>query len=106
IARAAGLTCWSGRVTPAPLTGGITNKNFVVRDRGMRFVVRIDDDIPVHQVMRFNEMAASNAAAAAGLSPPVIHHEPGALVFRFIEGKTPTADDGPPPPTAPPIPPP
>jgi len=93
IARAAGLTCWSGRVTPEPLTGGITNKNFVVRDRGMRFVVRIGDDIPVHQVMRFNELAASNAAAAAGLSPPVIHHEPGALVFRFIEGKTLTADD-------------
>jgi thiamine kinase-like enzyme len=93
IARAAGLTCWSGRVTPEPLTGGITNKNFVVRDRGMRFVVRIGDDIPVHQVMRFNELAASNAAAAAGLSPPVIHHEPGALVFRFIEGKTLTVDD-------------
>ena len=33
IARAAGLTCWSGRVSPEPLTGGITNKNFVVRDR-------------------------------------------------------------------------
>jgi thiamine kinase-like enzyme len=93
IARAAGLTCWSGRVTPEPLTGGITNKNFVVRDRGMRFVVRIGDDIPVHQVMRFNELAASNAAAAAGLSPPVIHYEPGALVFRFIEGKTLTVDD-------------
>ena len=93
IARAAGLTCWSGRVSPEPLTGGITNKNFVVRDRGMRFVVRIGDDIPVHQVMRFNELAASNAAAAAGLSPPVIHYEPGALVFRFIEGKTLTVDD-------------
>jgi thiamine kinase-like enzyme len=93
IARAAGLACWSGRVSPEPLTGGITNKNFVVRDRGMRFVVRIGDDIPVHQVMRFNELAASNAAAAAGLSPPVIHNEPGALVFRFIEGKTLTADD-------------
>jgi thiamine kinase-like enzyme len=93
IARAAGLACWSGRVTPEPLTGGITNKNFVVRDRGERFVVRIGDDIPVHQVMRFNELAASQAAAAAGLSPPVIHHEPGALVFRFIEGKTLTAED-------------
>ena len=93
IARAAALACWSNPVTPEPLTGGITNKNFVVRDKGERFVVRIGDDIPVHQVMRFNELAASQAAAAAGLSPPVVHHEPGALVFRFIEGKTLTADD-------------
>ena len=93
IARAAALSCWSGRVTPEPLTGGITNKNFVVRDRGERFVVRIGDDIPVHQVMRFNELAASRAAAAAGLSPAVVHNEPGAIVFQFIEGKTLAAED-------------
>ncbi len=93
IARAAALSCWSGRVSPEPLTGGITNKNFVVRDRGKRFVVRIGDDIPVHQVMRFNELAASRAAAAAGLSPAVIHNEPGAIVFQFIEGKTLAAED-------------
>ena len=93
IARAAGLACWSGPVAPEPLTGGITNKNYLVRDRRERFVVRIGDDIPVHQVMRFNELAASRAAAAVGLSPPVIHSEPGALVFRFIEGKTLAAED-------------
>jgi thiamine kinase-like enzyme len=93
IARAAGLACWSGKVSPEPLAGGITNKNYVVQDEGRRFVVRIGDDIPVHQVMRFNELAASRAAAAAGLSPEVVHHEPGALVFRFIEGRTLTAED-------------
>ena len=93
IARAAGLACWSGPVDPEPLTGGITNKNYLVRDRRERFVVRIGDDIPVHQVMRFNELAASRAAAAVGLSPPVIHSEPGALVFGFIEGKTLAAED-------------
>jgi len=93
IARAAGLACWSGPVAPEPLTGGITNKNYLVRDRGERFVVRIGDDIPVHQVMRFNELAASRAAAAVGLSPEVVHHEPGALVFRFVEGRTLAAED-------------
>jgi len=93
IARAAALSCWSGRVSPEPLTGGITNKNFTVRDRGERFVVRIGDDIPVHQVMRFNELAASRAAASAGLSPAVIHNEAGAIVFQFIEGKTLAAED-------------
>jgi thiamine kinase-like enzyme len=47
----------------------------------------------VHHVMRFNELAASRAAAIAGLSPDVIHHEPGAIVFRFIEGKTLAPED-------------
>src|SRR5262249_53992090 len=28
------------------------------------------------------------AAAVAGLSPEVVHHEPGALVLRFIAGRT------------------
>src|SRR5262249_5426360 len=93
VARVRALTCWSGAVEPEPLTGGITNKNFVVQDRGQRFVVRIGDDIPVHQVMRFNELAASKAAALAGLSPGILHHEPGAIVFAFIEGKTLAAED-------------
>jgi thiamine kinase-like enzyme len=82
------LACWSEPVTPEPLAGGITNRNFLVRHRGERFVVRIGDDIPVHQVTRRNELAASRAAAAAGVSPEVVHHEAGALVLRFIDGKT------------------
>ena len=92
-ARAAGLSCWSGPVTPEPLTGGITNVNFVVEDRGRRYFVRIGEDIPVHGVLRFNELAAARAAAAAGLSPPVVHAEPGAIVTDFIEGKTYAPED-------------
>jgi thiamine kinase-like enzyme len=38
--------------------------------------------------MRFNELAASRAAHAAGISPEVVYAEPGALVLRFIEGRT------------------
>jgi thiamine kinase-like enzyme len=91
--RAARLSCWSGPVEPEPLTGGITNRNFLVRDRGERFVVRIGADIPVHHVVRAAELAASRAAAAAGLSPAVVHHEPGALVLSYIEGRTLGADD-------------
>ncbi len=70
-----------------PLGGGLTNANFLVRHRGARFVVRVGDDIPRHQVMRFNERAASLAAHAAGLSPQVVHHEPGALVVAFVDGQ-------------------
>jgi thiamine kinase-like enzyme len=92
-ARAAALSCWSGPVTPEPLKGGITNANFAVTDRGRRHFVRIGDDIAVHGILRFHELAASRAAAAAGLSPPVLHHEPGAVVFGFVDGKTYAADD-------------
>lgn len=86
--RAKALSCWSGLVEPAPLGGGITNVNFLVEDRGEKFVARIGDDIPVHQVMRFNELAASRAAALAGLSPEVVHAEPGVLVLRYVDGRT------------------
>jgi len=82
------LPVWQGKVDPQPLTGGITNVNFVVEDAGKKFVVRVGGNIPLHQVMRFNELAASRAAHAAGVSPEVVYAEPGALVLRFIEGKT------------------
>ena len=87
-ALAAGLSCWKGAVEPEPLAGGITNVNFVVEDAGEKFVVRVGGDIPLHQVMRFNELAASRAAHAAGISPEIVHWQPGALVMRFVEGRT------------------
>lgn len=88
LARAARLSCWSGPVDPVPLKGGITNANFLVEDRGRRYFVRIGDDIPVHGILRFHELAASRAAAAIGLSPAVAHHEQGAIVFDYIDGRT------------------
>lgn len=66
----------------------MTNSNFVVEHDGRRHFVRIGDDIPVHGVMRFNELAASRAAHLAGVSPEVLHHERGAIVFRHVEGRT------------------
>ena len=91
--RVLALPIWSGPVDPVPLDGGITNVNFSVVDGARRVMVRVGVDIPVHQVMRFNELAASRAAHLAGLSPEVIHHEPGILVLGWIEGRSLTADD-------------
>ncbi|WP_259779412.1 choline/ethanolamine kinase family protein [Aestuariispira ectoiniformans] len=82
------LPFWTGPIDPKPLDGGITNVNFVVEDAGQKFVVRVGGDIPLHQVMRFNERAASEAAFEAGISPEVVYATEGALVLRFIEGKT------------------
>ena len=93
LARALSLPIWSGTPTGVPLGGGITNLNVLVTDASRRAVVRIGDDIPVHQIMRFNELAASRAAHAAGVSPAVLYHEPGALVIDFVEGRTMAAED-------------
>jgi len=82
------LSCWHGPVDPQPVAGGITNMNFSVVDQGRRYFVRIGEDIPVHGIVRANELAASRAAQAAGIAPAVVHAEPGALVFEFIDGRT------------------
>jgi thiamine kinase-like enzyme len=91
--RIAALSIWSGRVDPRPLAGGITNQNFRVEDGGRRYVVRVGHDLLVHGVVRSTELAASRAAHLAGLSPAVVHAEPGILVLDFIEGRTFTAED-------------
>jgi thiamine kinase-like enzyme len=86
--RASKLSCWSGPVDPRPIHGGLTNSNFLVEDGGRRHFVRIGDDIPLHGVLRFHELAATRAAHAAGISPEVLHHEPGAMVLEFIDGRS------------------
>ncbi|MGH6924574.1 MAG: phosphotransferase [Propylenella sp.] len=90
---AAALPIWNEPVEPRSLPGGISNINFLVEDAGKKFVVRIGGDVEQHGVVRKNELAASRAAAAAGVAPAVIHSEPGVLVVRYIEGRTLTPAD-------------
>lgn len=87
------LDFWSGPITATELSGGITNVNYLVDDAGKKYVARLGEDIPVHQVMRFNELAASKAAHAAGISPAVRHNGPGVLILDFVESKTLSAED-------------
>jgi len=82
------LACWKRPVSLTPLTGGLTNLSFVADDGVEKFVVRCGGDIPVHHVFRDRERAASRAAFEAGLSPEVVHVEPGITVMRFIAGRT------------------
>lgn len=82
------LSCWRGPVTLAPLKGGLTNLSYVADDGHEKFVVRVGADIPVHHVFRDRERAASIAAFEAGLSPEVVHVEPGIMVLRFVDGRT------------------
>ena len=69
-AKAASLAIWRRPVEPEPVGGGITNANFLVDDGARRCFVRIGDDIPVHHIVRWHELAASRAAHAAGSRRP------------------------------------
>jgi thiamine kinase-like enzyme len=83
------LPCWHGPITLEPLKGGLSNVSFRVTDEGGRkAVARLGDDFPFHHVSREREALTSRAAHAAGLSPRVIHDEPGVLVLEFIDGRT------------------
>ncbi|MHA7774271.1 phosphotransferase [Roseibium sp. M-1] len=82
------LPIWQGEVKVEPLVGGITNVNYVAEDQTGKYVVRVGDDIPLHQIMRFNERSAARAAHAAGLSPAVVFAEGRFTVLDFIEGRT------------------
>lgn len=82
------LPCFQGDLVAEPLKGGITNHNFLVKDRRGRYVARLGGDIWVHGVLRPMELAASRAAYQAGISPEVIYSEPGVVVFAYIEGQT------------------
>ena len=84
--RARCLPCWRGAVSPRPLGGGLSNHNFVVEDGGGKYVARIGSDMPMHNVMRFNEQACGRAAAAIGIAPAPHYAEAEALVMAFVEG--------------------
>jgi thiamine kinase-like enzyme len=86
--RVGALAFWTGRPTIEPVSGGMTNVNFAVTDSSGKYFVRLGEDIPVHGVLRFNELAASQAAAACGLSPSVLHSEPGIMIFEWLDVKT------------------
>jgi thiamine kinase-like enzyme len=87
------LSFWTGQLQVQRLDGGITNRNYLAQDDLGRYVVRLGQDIPVHHVLRFNELAASRAAQAAGVSPAVRHVEPGILIMDYIEARTYAAAD-------------
>jgi len=77
IKRVETLAFWKHPIRSLPLEGGITNRNFRVEHRNELFFVRMGEDIPEHGIYRFNELAASRAAFACGISPEVVHAQTG-----------------------------
>lgn len=92
--RVRALPCWRGAIDIEPLSGGLSNLNFTITDGDNRYVVRmVGDDEPVHNVMRFNELAGLKAAHSVGLTPGLFYSEPGIMVIDFVDGKTYDAED-------------
>lgn len=86
--RATALAIWSSPEEAELLGGGITNFNVALSDQGKRYVVRVGQDILLHQIMRFNEQSVHRAAQAIGIAPAIHHAEPGILVLEFVTGTT------------------
>ncbi len=85
--RIAALPCWQGEIEIEALSGGMTNLNYKVTDAAGAYVVRLGEDDAQHLISRSNEVQSCIAAQAAGVSPALIHHEPGVLVVAFVDGK-------------------
>jgi thiamine kinase-like enzyme len=92
-ARVRGLSLWQGPITLEVLKGGVSNAGFKVIDATGSYVARVGEDYPFHQVSRAREAIAARAAFDAGLSPEVVHTEPGMMVLRFLEARTYTEGD-------------
>ena len=82
------LPFWTSTIEIEALHGGMTNLNFLVSCEDRKYVVRSGEDIPLHHVMRFNELAASKAAHRAGLSPAVLYNADGLTILEYIESTT------------------
>jgi thiamine kinase-like enzyme len=82
------LSIWKGHVSIEPLKGGVSNASFTVTDACGKYVVRVGEDYPFHQVSRAREAIASRAAFQAGLSPEVLHIENGLMVLRHVDART------------------
>jgi thiamine kinase-like enzyme len=87
------LAFWSGPITLEPLKGGLSNASFIVSDAKGKYVARVGEDFPCHHVFRDREVRASRAAHDAGLSPEVVHAEPGLMVVRFMAAHTCSEED-------------
>src|SRR6476659_10909450 len=82
----------AGELTFVPLSGGITNRNFLVTGAadGAKYVIRLaGNDTPLLGISREVEHAATVAAAGVGVGPEVLAfiRPEGYLVTRFIVGR-------------------
>ena len=86
------VALWKGRsVSIAPLSGGLTNENYIVEVGGERYVMRLPgQSTELLSIDRANEVYNTKAAASTGIGPKVLEHVAGVdvMVLEFIPGLT------------------
>src|SRR5207253_5098985 len=91
-AAAGRVSLWRGKdVRISPLSGGLTNENYMVEAGGERYVMRIPGtSTELLSIDRVNEVHNARAAASTGIGPAVLEHIPelDVMVLEFIPGET------------------
>ena len=86
------VALWRERpVSVTPLSGGLTNENYLVESGDQRWVLRLPgQSTELLAIDRGNELYNTRAAATTGIGPAVLEHVPasGAMVLEFIPGPT------------------
>jgi thiamine kinase-like enzyme len=86
------VSLWKGEdVHISPLSGGLTNENYLVAAAGMRCVVRVPgQSTELLAIDRANEVHNTRAAATTGIGPKVLEVIPDfdVMVLEFIDGPT------------------
>ncbi len=86
------VALWRGqKVAVSPLSGGLTNENYLVEAGGARYVVRLPgQSTELLSIDRANEVHNTKAAATTGIGPRVLEVVPDldVMVLEFIEGPT------------------
>src|SRR5438270_7894009 len=91
-AAAGRVSLWRGKdVKISPLSGGLTNENYLVEAGGRRYVMRLPGtSTELLSIDRVNELYNTRAAASTGIGPAVLEHVPqlDVMVLEFISGPT------------------
>ncbi|TMD74977.1 MAG: hypothetical protein E6I77_11330, partial [Chloroflexi bacterium] len=90
------VALWRGRkVEVSPLSGGLTNENYLVEVDGERYVMRLPgQSTELLSIDRENEVYNTKAAAETGIGPRVLEHvaDLDVMVLEFIPGPTMSAE--------------
>src|ERR1700674_3695097 len=86
------VSLWRGsKVSVSPLSGGLTNENYLVEAGGERYVVRLPGrSTELLSIDRANEVHNTKVAAETGVGPRVLEHltDLDVMVLEFIPGPT------------------
>ena len=82
------IPCWSRDIELNSLPGGITNRNYLVKQAQDHFVARVGKELPHLGIDRRNELDCHRAAELLGIAPPIYYGQNGILVTQYVPGCT------------------